>query len=88
MNFDLYVQSTLHHVSKHNLISTPDSRNYPNSGFTQFVPARNDVPDEVSWTDTINIPPNNLIPNPEDIGLIPPVQLATGKRTKETIMSI
>ena len=60
------------------VISTPDSRNYPNSGFTQFVPARNDVPDEVSWTDTINIPPNNLIPNPEDIGLIPPVP--TGNR--------
>ena len=55
------------------VISTPDSRNYPNSGFTRFVPARNDVLDEVSWTDTINIPPNNLIPNPEDIGLIPPV---------------
>ena len=34
--------------------------------------------DEVSWTDTINIPPNNLIPNPEDIGLIPPVP--TGNR--------
>ena len=60
------------------VISTPDSRNYPNLGFTRFVPARNDVPDEVSWTDTINIPPNNLIPNPEDIGLIPPVP--TGKR--------
>ena len=29
-------------------------------------------------TDTINIPPNNLIPNPEDIGLIPPVP--TGNR--------
>ena len=28
------------------VISTPDSRNYPNSGFTRFVPARN----EVSWT--------------------------------------
>ena len=60
------------------VISTADSRNYPNSGFTQFVPARNDVPDEVSWTDTINIPPNNLIPNLEDIGLIPPVP--TGNR--------
>ena len=60
------------------VISTPDSRNYPNSGFTRFVPARNDVPDEVSWTDTINIPPKNLIPNPEDIGLIPPVP--TGNR--------
>ena len=60
------------------VISTSDSRNYPNSGFTQFVPARNDVPDEVSWTDTINIPPNNLIPNPEDIDLIPPVP--TGNR--------
>ena len=60
------------------VISTPDSRNYPNSGFTRFVPARNDVPDEVSWTDTINILPNNLIPNPEDIGLIPPVP--TGNR--------
>ena len=60
------------------VISTPDSRNHPNSGFTRFVPARNDVPDEVSRTDTINIPPNNLIPNPEDIGLIPPVP--TGNR--------
>ena len=63
------------------VISKPDIRNVLNPGFNRFIPARNDIPDQVSWEDTINIPPNNLIPNPEDIGLIPPVP--TGSKEKD-----
>ena len=63
------------------VISKTDLRNVPNRGFNQFIPARNDIPDQVSWEDTINIPPNNLIPNPEDIGLIPPVP--TGNKEQD-----
>ena len=63
------------------VISKLDIRNVLNPGFNRFIPARNDNPDQVSWEDTINIPPNNLVPNPEDIGLIPPVP--TGNKEKD-----
>ena len=60
------------------VISSPDFINNPNAGLTRFIPAGNDIADVISSTDLINIPSNNLIPNPEDIGLIPPVP--TGDR--------
>ena len=60
------------------VISSPDFINNPNAGLTRFIPAGNDIADVISSTDLINILPNNLIPNPEDIGLITPVP--TGNR--------
>ena len=60
------------------VISSPDFINNSNAGLTRFIPAGNDIADVISSTDLINILPNNLIPNPEDIGLILPVP--TGNR--------
>ena len=60
------------------VISSPDFINNPNAGLTRFILAGNDIADVISSTDLINVLPNNLIPNPEDIGLIPPVP--TGDR--------
>ena len=51
------------------VISTDDVPNMPPfKGETS-----RERPDIVSLEDAINLPPNNIIPNPSDIGLIPPV---------------
>ena len=44
--------------------------------------------DIVSLEDVINLPPNNLISNPADIGLILQFQQVTKKQMKKTMTTI